>query len=645
MKVITILFFFPYLLFCSSIKEFSLSTYPDFQKGKVEGLLCSEKGLSLGIYFEPKDIIPEESITSAYEKDEKIFLGGFPSGTIYKYEKEKLEEEGRIEGGLITSLLYFKNKIYVGTTSPARLYTLRENKPELLFEFEEKHIWEIVDIDNDIYIGTGEPAGIYRIRDGKREKILELKEEGVTAIHKGKDGKIYIGTYGKGFIISLTDGKTETLYNSNLLQISKFTEDLKGNLYFLSSSFPKLEEKEKKEITTAIGVYEKGRFKILKEIKEFFVNSFYYNRELEMLIYGGSDGKVYGLKDGKEALLFNSPHQEMEFIFKNYAISSKSIQIYHLIKAKKGIYLSDVFDPSRMAHWGNIFWNGMGNLKIYTRFGATKEIGENWSSFSEPCREKICKVDKISNYAQVKIEIEKEGILENFLWIVKPINMPPEIKSFKVSKPGEIFLKGPIPSENVVIEATNPDKYGIFTTIDFPPPEGKEKGFKKAYKKGFLTLSWEVSEPDGEEVEYSLFFKKEGEENWYEIFKEERITFFSFDTTSLPDGNYRFKLIARDLPEKETVEEISPITLIDNTPPEIKYEKEKEYYNINVKDFSRLIKAEYSCNARRWEKIEPEDKILDGAEENFKLKLNEKCNFLILRFMDSFYNLSTVLLK
>lgn len=639
MKIIIFLLFFALNLFSSSVKEFSLSSFQDFQKGKLEGLQLTQKGLILGILVEKLEEIPEEVITSAFE-DEYLYFGS-ANGKVFRF-KEKLEEILKIEDGIITSLLYFKGNLYIGTSHPANLYIF-EKELKKIKEFEEKSIFSIFEENGEILIGTGEEGNLYKIKSGKVEKLLETKKEGIVEIFKRKNGDLIFGTEGKGLIYSFDKGKEKVLYNSNYYEISSFCEDKNGNLYFLLNSFPKVEEKEKKSVfASSIGIYEKGVFRVLKDFTEKQISSLFYFEPLDLLIYGGSDGKLYSFKDGKEGLLYEFPQKKVSFILKNYILTSESPQIFKYKKAENGSYLSEVFDPKRESKWGKVFWTGGGNVSISGRFGATYEVDDFWTPFTDICKENVCNFENISNYAQIKIEIKKEGILENLLWLSKPKNLPPEIKNFKISKPGEVFLKQGV-QEGIIAEATNPDKYGIFTTIDWPPQEGKDKGLKKAYKKGYITLSWDVSEPDGEEVEYCLYFQTYGQDGWYPIFEGEKITFFSFDTTALPDGYYKFKLTAEDLPEKDKKEEISQIFYIDNTSPEILLNKENN--SVIVKDPSRILKAEISCNGKIWENLKPEDGILDGGEEKFEISKKKECKFIIVRVMDSYYNISSKLIK
>lgn len=633
MKKILLFLFLTYNLYPSSVKEFSFSSLSDFQKGKLQGLQITQKGLSLGILIEELQIVPEETITSAFE-DDFLYIGT-SNGKVFKF-KEKLEEILKVDEGIITSLLFFKGNLYIGTSYPANLYIF-EKELKKIAEFKEKSIFSIFEEKGDIFVGTGEKGLIYKIKNGKVEEVLKTNSEAVSEIYKRKNGEIIFSTSGKGIIYQFE--KNNVLYNSNYYEISSFCEDKGGNLYFLLSSFPKVEEKDKKStFASAIGVYEKGVFKILKEFTDKQIGCLSYFQPLDILIYGGNDGKLYSLKDGKEGLLYEFPQKKVNFLLKNYILTSESTQIFKFKKAEKGTYLSEVLDPKREAKWGKLFWLGYGNVSISARFGPTSEVDDFWTPFTQICKERVCNFENTSNFAQFKVEIEKEGLLENLLWLSKPKNLPPEIKNFKISKPGEVFLK-PSSQEGIIAEATNPDRYGIFTTIDWPPPEGKEKGLRKGYKKGYITLSWDVSEPDGEEVEYDLYFQIYGEKDWYPVFEREKITFFSLDTSALPDGNYKFKLIARDIPEKEEKEEISQIFYVDNTPPEIYSKKEKN--KIFIKDPSRILKAEYSCNAKKWENLNPEDGILDGVEETFDFFLLKNCNFIIFRAMDSYYNLST----
>ncbi len=53
--------------------------------------------------------------------------------------------------------------------------------------------------------------------------------------------------------------------------------------------------------------------------------------------------------------------------------------------------------------------------------------------------------------------------------------------------------------------------------------------------------TWKVTDPDGDTLTYEVAFKPAGSGRWLPLRKGVRETFYSFDTTALPDGEYVFR--------------------------------------------------------------------------------------------------------
>lgn len=285
-------------------------------------------------------------------------------------------------------------------------------------------------------------------------------------------------------------------------------------------------------------------------------------------------------------------------------------------------------------------------MLVSVRFGNQEKPDASWTPFSTPCTDTLCTASGSGRWAQVKLVLDHDSSVEYLSWAYRTVNAPPEIRLFSVMEPGEIYVKPGTSADNVVIEATNPDRYGMFTSVSAPPPEAKDqdKG-KKYYMRGYRTLAWEVFDPDGDEVQAALEFQKEGESAWMPVFEKEKITIFAFDTQVLPDGAYRFRLTVSDVPEGEKAQEISPLVIVDNTPPQISSKMEGGDLLIEVTDaMSRLWKVEWSADGKPFKDLRPEDGILDGPRETFRLSGDDikGKSFIVVRAVDVFYNAITV---
>ena len=124
-----------------------------------------------------------------------------------------------------------------------------------------------------------------------------------------------------------------------------------------------------------------------------------------------------------------------------------------------------------------------------------------------------------------------------------------------------------------------------------------------------LNLRWDVSDPNDDELNFTVQVRKEGWPSWITLF-ETPITerTYSWDSTAFPSGSYRVRLVASDRPSNsaETCfsrDRESPPFLIDHEPPQITVRpQEKKAVVVLADALTRVTKAEYS---NRWRALEP----------------------------------------
>src|SRR5262245_36313691 len=83
-------------------------------------------------------------------------------------------------------------------------------------------------------------------------------------------------------------------------------------------------------------------------------------------------------------------------------------------------------------------------------------------------------------------------------------NMPPAIDSVSVAEPAVVYITGSYPPSPQVVEATNPDEYGIFLSID--SPRDKNDPGKKVFRKGYRTITWRAHDDNDDSLRYTLAF-------------------------------------------------------------------------------------------------------------------------------------------
>jgi hypothetical protein len=228
---------------------------------------------------------------------------------------------------------------------------------------------------------------------------------------------------------------------------------------------------------------------------------------------------------------------------------------------------------------------------------------------------------------------------------VVEVNLPPQMRDLTVEEPGVIYLAAPPPT-GPVIEAVHPDVNGVFTVIDDSAPKnnGSTKG-KKYYRGGFRTVSWMVSDPNKDPLQYRLEIEDRG---GFSFNVRERIegTQLGVDTTAIPDGIYRFRLTASDAPGNPDgaleVSRVSRWFAVDNTSPAVSLRRTGDRWVVSVTDdLSPIVRAEWSRDGDQWTALAPADGLLDGREETFEFPAASGRHMVVVRVVDRQHNRAT----
>jgi hypothetical protein len=106
--------------------------------------------------------------------------------------------------------------------------------------------------------------------------------------------------------------------------------------------------------------------------------------------------------------------------------------------------------------------------------------------------------------------------------------------------------------------------------------------------------------------------------------------YFSFDSTTLADGEYQFRITVSDAPSNTpsetltTTEESDPF-IIDNTPPSItKLAAARDVIRWHAADALSIIhKAEFSLDGGDWTIVDPVTKLSDSQALDYELRLEK----------------------
>ncbi|MEO0079821.1 MAG: hypothetical protein ABIK44_03995, partial [candidate division WOR-3 bacterium] len=141
-------------------------------------------------------------------------------------------------------------------------------------------------------------------------------------------------------------------------------------------------------------------------------------------------------------------------------------------------------------------------------------------------------------------------------------------------------------------------------------------------------ISWEVSDPQGDSLQFELFFKSEGDRQWKRLRSSLAESQFELDTRTLPDGWFRVKLVASDRPshgpaQALSSELVSRPFLVDNTPPVVRGLRlagSRVLWTASD-ELSPIVACRLAVNGGEWSAVEPLDSLFDAPNESFAVEV------------------------
>jgi hypothetical protein len=146
-----------------------------------------------------------------------------------------------------------------------------------------------------------------------------------------------------------------------------------------------------------------------------------------------------------------------------------------------------------------------------------------------------------------------------------------------------------------------------------------------------VRFKWTATDPNEDELTYSLFVRKDGWKNWVLLEEGVEKREFEWDTTTTPSGVYQLKVVAsdrKDNPPEEAMsaERISAAFPIAHDPPQVQIkviaiEGEEAILDASAADrLVRLTSASFSLNGKKWVNVFPTAGLFDNKTETFRFR-------------------------
>jgi outer membrane protein assembly factor BamB len=638
------------------------------------------------------------------------FFGTGNDGKVYRLKGEELKVLFTASEPEIYAMAFRDGAIYAGSSPNGKIYRINPDTGahSVFFDPEQAYIWAIAALGNgDLAVATGVEGKLFKVTPKGEGKVLyDSSDTHLRSLAVRRDGTILAGAAGRGRIYQISpSGSAHALFDSPLNEITAIYVDGDGIAYaaavsnILPSTAPartaragqqqqqqqqqqQSSEAKKEETASAVEVTfsfedpaavaaQAGSSELYRIHTDGYVETVRkFEREMVYTLAAGSGGvllgtgptgRIYELQGNELSLVGSVPEKQVVSISGSpsgpVVTTTNAGAVYRLDgrATKTPEYRSAAKDVERFSRFGNYRIEGRdlsnASFNIAFRSGNTRTPDQTWSDWSatSPALEGNIQAPA-GRYLQWKIEPQKAspaGVIETVTVTFVNRNIAPQIEGLVVHDPAVIFLSASYPAAPQVVEATNPDEHGIFTSLDTPRDRiGSDQG-KRAFRKGYRTVSWRAQDENGDPLRYSLWFRMKGTGPWLRLRENMEETQLNFDTSQLPDGRYELRLVASDAltnPEMPLTAEKEGVEFeIDNTPPAIAVTTSGDEIVVRVTDrMSPVVRVEFSADAERWNRMTPVDGIADSRDETFRLKRSElKGKFIVIRAVDAFYNVAT----
>jgi sugar lactone lactonase YvrE len=337
-----------------------------------------------------------------------------------------------------------------------------------------------------------------------------------------------------------------------------------------------------------------------------------------------------------------------------YAATANPGKIFALgpESATDGSFISEAFDAKIFSRWGRIIWQGQGpaagNAKFFSRSGNTADPDHNWSEWSGPYTNAADASisSPPARFIQWKVTFAKdEGKRSGVAWVnvaYQPRNIAPEMDDIVVQQPGiraqsiaaqmgtgaiqPVALEMPRARGAAVNMAQEQNEgQGGPTHIDIPPQGYRERGYQ--------SVLWSAHDDNDDDLLYAVYYRAEGSQDWTLLKDKLTEKFYSWDSTSMPDGAYYLKITVTDAPSNPPADALAAERESDrfevvNKPPAIEDLRATASNGAATVEFTahasgtELERAEYSVDSGDWLLLFPVGILTDAPIEHYRREIS-----------------------
>ena len=613
------------------------------------------------------------------DPDGTVYAGSSPNGKVYRIrgrEATVFFDPGEIYiWGLARSA---EGELLVATGTDGKLFSVTsEGEGDVILDSEDTHVRALqTRADGSIVVGTAGEGLILELRaSGQPRTVYDAPYPEVVDFATDPSGNLYAALLASESSLATLDRQATTDSPSSE---EEGVEDRSGDDVGSSGqvSVSMTDPSQVSAIGTRppgfkgsrseiVKISPRGSIETLATFDEETVYSLHWSRN-RLWVGTGLDGKIFSLSDHRPALELDVDERQVVKILADdegpaFATTNASA-LYRLSRdlVRAGEYTSPALDSGQIARFGTLRWYGSvpsdSQLSFSVRSGMSSSPDRTWTDWSAAQRGREISLGSLASgrYVQWRAYFEatrgQSPTLTEVTLSYAQENLPPIIVSFAALDPGKILVPANFNASQQVFESASPNRQGIFETLVPTTSANDSQRLKTLWRQGYRTLQWKAEDPNDDALQFEILFRAEDSEgDWMPVVEDLDETYYSFDSTALPDGRYRFQLVAVDRPrgddlELKRSEEISEPVVVDHSAPRVvAVDRRGASIEVQVEDSWNPIRmAEYSVDASAWEPAPVKDGLVDGQRETLVLPIPENGKLMLLKVQDAAFNVITV---
>lgn len=655
----------PMTVLAEGTRFHSYEGFTNFLEGDAKGTALSTDG-EISLAPEVKSVFTAaEGRISAYASGGgRTAVALTESGRLTMIEDGgKVTEWGEVPHGVVTAMALENSKngaLFVATAAPTKLYRFtKPGKPdELPLPQDDKkdvgQIWSLLSSSKGLVVGTAGPGAVFRWEGKKFEVLFRSSDEIVRSLTESDKGVLFAGGGSKGVVYRGKDKTWSVLIDSGLDEITQMAA-VGTDLYLIGLAGASHDAKGER---TA----EKGKIRaqLAKVDKDGFSD----------VIAGSDDEILYGLAIGKDGTVVvatgsvdkENPHGR---VYSAQAKSRRIAMIYQTKAAmavgvaardsgftiitndqagvevmakgvrKEGEFILPVFDAGTQSRFGAVQLDGDAQkgtqVTVRLRTGETATPDETWQTWTKDLAvgQSLPELSP-GRFVQAKVVLRGDGSSSPSARRVRIAfireNLTPFVGEVVVLPKGIVLQ--PVPGDQVRERTLVINDKGFADLKQHAADADTGPKTREFAVPGALTVAWLGQDPNGDPLLYDLYFRADGEKDFRLLKADLPIPFYSFEGSSLGDGRYQFRVVARDDEanppgEGKRDSRDSLWYSFDATPPKISgLSVQKQHLSFTAEDqASAIVRATYSVDGAPMRPLVSKDGLLDSKQEKFDVNV------------------------